>query len=169
MNPKKYDYLCKTGQPLEAAGDTQTTGITNISSSAEAGDCVPQMEARGSSLRPHIIGSPFLTVTRRSTTLMPLDDSLIRMTALSRYIGIICSPWSHQTFFHFPARKSCEFDPVLSFDLRSAACESHRRRDWGRDKGGSICTYTTVCVCPCVYYYLLWMWVPTLVLNCLAQ
>lgn len=58
-----------------------------------------------SSLQPHIIGLPFPTVTRRSTTLMLFDDTLIRMTVLSCYIGIISSPWSHRTLSLFPVRK----------------------------------------------------------------
>lgn len=76
-----------------------SSGIKKRSCSAEP-DCksVAQMEAYGSCPWPHIIGLPFPTVTRWSTTLMLLDDTLIRMTALSCYIGIIYSPWSCQTF-----------------------------------------------------------------------
>lgn len=70
--------------------DTQDTGIIIILSSAEPGECFTQMEGRCARLRPHIIGSPVLSVTQRSTTFMLLDGTLIRMTELSRYIGSSC-------------------------------------------------------------------------------
>lgn len=82
--------MTRTTVKVIATADTQVKGIKVISSSAEPG-CVPNMEAHCFRFQPHIIGLPFLTVTRRSTTLMLLDDTLIRMTVLSCYMGIIHS------------------------------------------------------------------------------
>lgn len=95
--------MTRTTVKVIATADTQVKGIKVISSSAEPGECVPNMEAHCFRFQPHIIGLPFLTVTRRSTTLMLLDDTLIRMTVLSCYMGIIHSLWSHWTFsvFHW--------------------------------------------------------------------
>lgn len=96
MNRNKSNIIY--GQVKRTAVTVQVE-ILKLSCSTEPGECAVLIAS------PHIIGLPFPTVTRRSTTLMLFDDTLIRMTVRSCYIGIVSSPWSHWMLALFPVRK----------------------------------------------------------------